>query len=72
MDSSFFSNPGVIVLFVVLAVWSSVWKGFALWRAANDRSVPWFVVLFLLNTVGILEIIYLFAVSPNRKSKRQP
>jgi len=41
-------------------VWSMIWKGIALWTAARNNSKPWFVVLLLLNTVGILEIIYIF------------
>jgi len=40
-----------------LVVWSLFWKGLALWHAGR-RGQPWLVV----NTVGILEIIYLFAV----------
>lgn len=45
--------------FILLIIWSGVWKGLALWRAARLKSIPWFVALLILNTVGILEIIYL-------------
>ena len=61
-------HPLVILLVVVLVAWELVWKGLALWRAAQRGSKPWFIVLLILNTVGILEIIYLFAVAPKRKS----
>jgi methionyl-tRNA synthetase len=54
------SEPGLIALMVILVIWSSVWKGFALYRAGSNRSPIWFVVLFLVNTLGILEILYLF------------
>lgn len=50
-----------IIIFVML--WTLPWKGAALWKAARNRSVIWFVVLFLLNTLGILEIIYIFFFS---------
>ena len=60
-------HPLIVVLIVVLALWSLAWKGFALWRAAEMRSKPWFVVMLLVNTAGILEIIYLFAVAPRAK-----
>ena len=52
---------GGIVLLVV--IWSLLWKGLALWRAAKRGDMWWFVAFLLLNTLGILEIIYLFAVT---------
>jgi hypothetical protein len=61
-------DPLVITLLLVLAAWSLVWKGFALWRAAERKSKPWFIVMLVLNTAGILEIIYLFAVAPRHKA----
>jgi methionyl-tRNA synthetase len=50
-------------IFVLAAVWSLVWKGMALWRAARNRSVTWFVALLVINTLGILDILYIFAFS---------
>lgn len=44
-------------------LWSLPWKGWALWRAARRRKTWWFIVLFLVNTVGLLDMIYLFIVS---------
>lgn len=46
-------------LFLIL-LWTLPWKGVALWKAAQNRSKGWFVALFLLNTLAILEIIYIF------------
>ncbi len=66
------SNPlpnYVIVLIVVLGVWEAVWKAIALWRAGGDHNLAWFIVMFVLNTVGILEIIYIFAVSRPRRAR---
>ena len=54
------------VLWLVLplaVVWSLVWKGIALWRAGRNQHLVWFIVLFLVNTLGILEIVYIFAFS---------
>ena len=66
--TSLFSMAGVAILSIVLAVvWSAVWKGFALWRAGRNGHVGWFIALFIVNTLGILEIIYIFAFS--RKSE---
>jgi hypothetical protein len=47
-------------LFFVLYLWSLLWKGLALWRAAKLGQRNWFVGILILNTVGILEIVYLF------------
>jgi len=58
-----FNNPWVAFGFVVLAIWSIIWKGIALWKAAQNASKVWFVVLLIINTVGILEIIYIFFFS---------
>ena len=39
--------------------WNMAWKGLALWRAARNNSKPWFIVLLIVNTLGLLEILYL-------------
>jgi hypothetical protein len=62
--------PGwIIALVVVLGVWEAVWKAIALWRAGNDRNLLWFVLMFIFNTLGILEIIYIFGISRPRRAR---
>ena len=59
---------GVMSLIILLAVvWSMTWKGIALWRAGRNAHLGWFMVLFIVNTLGILEIIYIFAFSQKRE-----
>jgi hypothetical protein len=48
---------------VVLAVWTIVWKGIALWKSARLSQPLWFVLLLIINTLGILEILYIFIFS---------
>ena len=48
---------------LVVIVWSIFWKGMALWHAGQRGDAWWFVFMLILNTAGILEIIYLFAVA---------
>ncbi len=48
------------LLLFILSVWSVIWKGFALWHAAQGKEKNWFIAILILNTVGILEIAYLF------------
>ena len=50
-------------LLLVLLVWSFIWKGIALWHSARRDQYTWFIVLLVVNSAGILEIIYLFAVA---------
>ncbi len=54
------------VWFVPLMIWSAIWKGIGLWKSAQARNVVWFVLLFVLNTAGILPIIYIFFVHQDR------
>ena len=52
-------------------VWSYAWKLAALWKSARKGSIVWFIVLALVNTVGILEILYIFVFSEmNMKPSR--
>lgn len=48
-----------VILLVIILLWDGVWKLLALWRAARHGQVTWFVLLAILNTVGILPIIYI-------------
>jgi len=58
----FFPNLLLMWLAISLAVvWSMVWKGIALWHAGRRAHLGWFITLFIVNTLGILEIIYLLA-----------
>ena len=56
-------NLNFWIFLAVVAVWSLFWKGLAMWRAAKLGSKKWFVALLVLNTVGILEILYLYVFS---------
>ena len=53
------SSDMQIALMVTVVIWELVWKGLALWRAGRNNHPGWFVALLLLNTAGILPIIYL-------------
>ena len=43
-------------------LWSIFWKGLALWHSARRGETVWFIILLVVNTAGILELIYLFLV----------
>lgn len=50
-------------LLTVVLVWTLVWKGMALWTAAKADSKKWFVALLVINTMGLLEILYIYCFS---------
>lgn len=54
---------------LIAALWSIFWKGTALWNAARKGNKIWFIVLLFVNTLGILEVIYLFGVAKIKSDK---
>jgi methionyl-tRNA synthetase len=56
-----------LIILIAIIVWSIPWKGFALWKSARRGENIWFIILLLINTAGILEILYLFFFSNTRK-----
>jgi hypothetical protein len=61
--------PGFIPYFILVLIWSLVWKGVALWKAARNSDKAWFIALLILNTIGILEIFYIFVFSKRADNK---
>lgn len=54
------------LMFLAIIIWSLVWKGLALWKSAKYGDRNWFIVILILNTVGILEIFYLYFIVPRK------
>jgi methionyl-tRNA synthetase len=54
-------------LIALAVLWTIPWKGLALWKAARRGETGWFFALLIVNTLGVLEILYIFVFS-----KRQP
>lgn len=54
-----------VVVIGVAVILEVILKGLALWKAArNDQSV-WFTVLLVLNTAGVLPLLYLLFSKSN-------
>ncbi len=60
-------NPTLVIL---LTIWTLVWKGLSLWKASGKRQPVWFVALLVLNTFGLLEILYYFFFSNMKKKEK--
>jgi len=52
-------------------IWTIIWKAIGCWRAARKGHLIWFVLFFIVNTVGILPIVYiLFFENFNYSNKK--
>ena len=50
-------------ILALVGIWTLVWKGLAMWKSSKKNQMIWFVVFLVINTVGILEILYIFWLS---------
>lgn len=66
-----FSSLSFSLTILILVIWSVIWKGFALWKSARNTDKVWFIVLLLVNTVGILEILYIYFFSKKKDNNTQ-
>lgn len=64
MEQFLIENQWIILL---AALWSLPWKGVALWKAAKNNQSGWFVALLVVNTLAILEILYIFIFSKKKE-----
>ena len=55
---------------LIAVTWSLIWKGLALWKAARQDDKPWFVAILIINSLGILEIFYIFVFSNRTAAKK--
>lgn len=51
-----------LVLVAIFTIWSVMWKCYSVWTAVKHGHKKWFIALLLLNTIGILDMIYIFKV----------
>ncbi|HEX6849623.1 MAG TPA: DUF5652 family protein [Chitinophagaceae bacterium] len=50
---------GLWPVIIGLVIWEIVWKIIAMWRSARNNDIIWFVCIAILNTLGVLSIIYI-------------
>jgi len=60
-------DKNLVLTLAIAAIWTIPWKGVALWKAARRGEKIWFVVLLVVNTLAILEILYIFLFSKREK-----
>ena len=56
-------------LLLAIIIWTLPWKGVALWRAAKNSHKKWFIAILILNTLSMLEIVYIFFFSKKKNNE---
>jgi len=59
-------------LVIALVLWTVIIKGFALWNAARGSQKWWFIAMLVVNTLGILEVVYLIWFRPRSATPAAP
>lgn len=49
----------LLPLILILGIWEMGWKIIAMWRSARNNHLAWFICIAIINTAGILPIVYL-------------
>jgi len=53
----------IALIITIIGIWALVWKGLALWKSSQKKQIYWFIALLVVNSMGILEILYIFIFS---------
>lgn len=53
-------DPYFLAGFTIVATIALILKGYSLWHAAQKKQRNWFIALLIINSLGILEIVYLY------------
>ncbi len=67
ITSNLQTAPIPLWILLLIMVWVLPWKGYSMWLAAKSNNKKWFVALLVLNTLAILDIIYIFFINKKKK-----
>jgi hypothetical protein len=56
-------------IILLLILWELIWKVIAMWKAARNNQLGWFICIAIFNTIGILPIIYILYDMRSKLSK---
>jgi methionyl-tRNA synthetase len=62
-------QPLLYYWMIPLIIWSITWKAISLWKAARNRQLGWFLVLFIINSAGLLPILYIYYYQTDKSPK---
>jgi len=61
----------LLILLIPLLIWEVIWKAIGMWKSARNNQLAWFIFILIINSAGILPIIYLIFFQKSKKSKRK-
>ena len=61
----------IILIIVLIAIFDAVLKIVALWKSARRNQLVWFIFLAIVNSAGILPIIYLLVYRDKKKPRKK-
>lgn len=61
--------PWFLPTIIIVSIWETVWKLIALWKAGRNNHLAWFICIAIINTVGILPIVYIL-IQRNRQQEK--
>jgi hypothetical protein len=64
-------NTTLLIVIGIIAIWEMIWKGIALWKAAKNNHTRWYVFLLILNTAGLLPILYIYFFSKKKQKSKK-
>jgi hypothetical protein len=59
-------ETSILFWLIPLIIWEAAWKGIALWKTGRNNQLKWSVAILILNTAGILPIVYLNFFQKNK------
>ena len=66
-SSSGISTVIPIWVLIIIMLWVLPWKGYSMWLAAKSNHKRWFIALLVINTLAILDIVYIFFINKRKK-----
>lgn len=52
-------SPWFLPVLTLFLLWEAAWKIIAMWKAGRNNHLVWFICIALINTIGILPIVYI-------------
>jgi|TARA_Y100000310_G_C20206612_1_gene589367 hypothetical protein len=63
--------PSIVLLFwIPILIWEAVWKGIGMWKAARNSQLGWFIAILIVNSAGILPIVYIYFFQKDNKPNK--
>ncbi len=61
----------MLLILLLFVVWEAVWTIIAMWRAAKNNHLVWFIIFLVVNLFAIPEIIYIILTRKKNSEKKR-